>query len=145
MGYNVLDSAADKCSISLLKELVEAGGKPEKSSALSFAIQSSDFKEERLEKVDYLLDNGAPINYRVREWCCRNFCGGPLGKNTGTPIHNAVAARSEEVVVLPLKRGADPTKEDWQGRTPLAMLRYADPPQLNTIKATLEQALKSWL
>lgn len=56
MRFNVLEFAADTEPFSVLKELVDSGGNPKNCSALPFAVQSSSFPEQRLEKVAYLLD-----------------------------------------------------------------------------------------
>ena len=142
MGYNYLDWAASNMPISVLKTLVEKhGGKPERSSALQSAAQSVSRPDEALEKMAYLLDHGARINSRDQEWCAKIRNVGCSFRNTGTPLHFAVAYEYEEMVEFLLQRGADPTVTDWRGRSPVETRKWARGPKSERITVMLKDAL----
>ena len=91
----------------VLKDLIESTGKPENSSALSSTIKGFSSIEEKLDKMTYLLDNGTPINARDREWCPRLRSEYPH-LNEGTPLHTAIAERSEEIAAFLLHERRGP-------------------------------------
>ena len=122
-GYNALDLAAGCEPISVLRQLLDYGGDPSRSSALQSAIQSLQSNhDEKLQKVTLLLDHGALIDARDREWCPElRTKYGSVGRILGTPLHCAVAAADDSMVEILLSRGADPSVEDWNGRLPIAL------------------------
>ena len=141
-GYNALDMASDSTPIAVLQELVKHGGQPSTSSALQMAIQSLDSSpKDRLDKAALLLDHGALINARDREWCPKlRTRYGRVGRNLGTPLHCAVAATDEDMVAFLLERGADPTAKDWNGRPPAALTKYHQGAKWDRITAMLGSA-----
>jgi ankyrin repeat protein len=104
-------AAIERGDLAAVKAIVEEGNAPD--SALDYGDEPVTplyraAGQGRLEIAKYLIEKGADVNFRGREW-------------GHTPLSEAASRGFDDVVEVLLKAGADPKIEDRNGYTAFAI------------------------
>ena len=105
-NMTALDFAIELENLEMVKILHEAGIKLNRKINKGNSILTLTFIHKKFEVLDYLIDQGADINFI-----------GPLGQ---TPLNFCAATQKNPMVKHLLERGADVTIPDQEGQTPLS-------------------------
>ena len=128
--------------LKILKNLVEHGGQPARSSALPIAAEAPrKSSSETIAIMAYLLEHGAPINAREMDWCLGDQQTSKSEPVRNTALHYAVRNRDEQTVTFLLEKGADPWVQNSHGRTPIEVKSWIDSPDRLIIDAKLRAAM----
>ena len=101
--------AIERGDLAAVKALVEEGNAPDSAIDYGGEPVTPLYKaagEGRTEIVRYLIEKGADVNFRGKEW-------------GHTPLSEAAGRGFDDVVEVLLKAGADPKIKDRNGYTPL--------------------------
>jgi ankyrin repeat protein len=133
-GQTALTGAVSHASLGILKLLVQHGGDVRRGDLLHAALSST--LPGKREKLDYLLDHGAPVDALQHSASPRLF--GHMGpKGLGTALHLAAAQDDAAMATALLGRGADRDVKDTLGRTPLDLAKKYG---FQRVMAVLEEA-----
>jgi len=115
LNLTITTRVAEQAPFSVVKLLLEHGGTVVGTDAIAQAvIGHNNGVSDRLEVVEYLLDNGAPINefaYNNEKCMGHNLiCGLENG------LHFAASCGKKDMIELLLRRGADKNiRGDFRG------------------------------
>jgi ankyrin repeat protein len=104
-------AAIDRGDLATVKAIVQEGNAPD--SALDYGGEPTTplynaAGKGRTEIVKYLIEQGADVNFRGKEW-------------GHTPLHQAAGRGFDDVILVLLKAGADPKVKDRNGYTAFAI------------------------
>jgi uncharacterized protein len=121
-------AAIERGDLAAVKALIEEGNAPD--SAIDYGGEPTTplYKaagEGRTEIVKYLIDRGADVNFRGREW-------------GHTPLHEAASRGFDDVIEVLLKAGADPKVKDRNGYTAFAIAALGG--QIDAAEALLKHS-----
>jgi|SRR5215469_914111 len=113
-GCTVTTAAAQSSPLCVIKLLVEHGGTLTGTDVIALAaVSHNNGRPGRLEVVEYLLDNGAPINTYLFENSFDEVPSMISMYGLETALQHATRGGKKDMVELLLRRGAD---KDNQGR-----------------------------
>jgi ankyrin repeat protein len=120
--------AIERGDLAAVRALVEEGNAPD--SAIDYGGEPTTplYKaagEGRTEIVKYLIEKGADVNFRGREW-------------GHTPLHEAASRGFDDVIEVLLEAGADPKVKDRNGYTAFAIAALGG--QIDAAEALLERS-----
>ena len=127
IGYEdgtMLMAAANQGNVELLSILLKHGADPNLASPLTgetplHAVTAKAFDEGALQCVQLLLDAGANPNTKAKSGIPTATYYRDIEVVGETPLHNAAAYGSKEMIELLLKHNADPSLKDDRGESPL--------------------------
>ena len=115
---SLFEAAAYNAMVEEAEMMLHYGAKIQASNALMMAVRGRKPTEQRLQMATWLLDHGALVDARENEHNKTQTDG--FGRaDMGTALHAAARLGREAEVQLLLKRGANRSVQDAQGRTAL--------------------------